>query len=131
MCCAKEFYSRHKKRTPKYCSRKCAFEHMRVSFSTSWNGGVYYNAVSKTNMVLIKGKDKDKNLVYIAEYRYVVMNHLKRELGKNEIVIHIDNDKNNNNINNLYLCDSRAEMFAIYRGERSFLYPDKNSIFLS
>ncbi len=65
---------------------------------------------------IVKGRDgyKDiyigKNYPYrkggyrhIREHVFIMENHLKRGLKKGEVVHHIDGDKTNNNLNNLYL----------------------------
>lgn len=45
-----------------------------------------------------------KKLKRVDEHRYIMEQFLNRKLESNECVHHIDFDKLNNNINNLYLC---------------------------
>lgn len=50
---------------------------------------------------LSKGKDENGKRIFIDEHRYVMEQYLGRKLKSDEIVHHIDENKNNNNIENL------------------------------
>lgn len=45
----------------------------------------------------------------VYEHRYLMEKELGRPLKSNEIVHHIDGDRKNNDITNLYLCETRAK----------------------
>ena len=45
----------------------------------------------------------------VYEHRYLMEKKLGRPLKTDEIVHHIDGDRKNNNITNLYLCENRAK----------------------
>lgn len=49
-----------------------------------------------------------ENKVLIREHRYVMAQHLGRELLKNEVVHHIDGNKQNNSITNLQVLKRSA-----------------------
>jgi hypothetical protein len=51
--------------------------------------------------------ESSNHLGYVLKHRYVMENFLNRKLDKNEIVHHIDMDKNNNSIKNLQLMDRK------------------------
>ncbi len=46
---------------------------------------------------------------YVAEHMKVMSEHLKRSIKENEIIHHIDLDKSNNKLNNLYLFKNKSE----------------------
>ena len=52
----------------------------------------------------------------IKEHRYIVEQKIGRPLEKQEIVHHIDNNRSNNNISNLYLCANKSEHSKIHKG---------------
>lgn len=62
---------------------------------------------------------------HIREHQYIMEMHLKRRLEKGEVVHHIDGDKKNNNIDNLYLttieehnklhAESESILFELYK----------------
>jgi hypothetical protein len=53
----------------------------------------------------------------IAEHRYVMENHLGRELSEDEIIHHIDGDKLNNDISNLMIM-TRSSHALLHAEER-------------
>ena len=55
------------------------------------------------------------------EHRIIMGNFLGRKLTKNEFVHHIDGDKSNNDIDNLYLC-SNSQHFKIYWQQEQIIY---------
>lgn len=52
------------------------------------------------------GRNKGK---YVIEHRKVMQDFLGRPLLENEIIHHIDGDKLNNDLSNLYICNSMSE----------------------
>lgn len=71
---------------------------------------------TKDGYILIKDHkhpNKDSNN-YVQEHVKIMSKHIKRSLLLGEIIHHIDLDKTNNNINNLYLCKNRSEHAKIH-----------------
>ncbi len=52
---------------------------------------------------------------YIMEHRLIIEEYLGRYLNKEERIHHIDGDKGNNNINNLYLCKNISDHFYMHQ----------------
>lgn len=74
----------------------------------SWrrpDGGFYIDSRGYA----VSGFDKGKPILV---HRMVMENHLGRKLNSNEIVHHIDLNKMNNDIDNLYLCSASEHLTA-------------------
>ena len=54
--------------------------------------------------------ERADNQGYVYEHTLVLEKEIGRLPNKNEVIHHIDLDKKNNNIDNLYLCDSRKHL---------------------
>ena len=86
-----------------YCTKQCqkymqTDMNQRKSYKDGWR--------LKSNGYIMKRiwDDRYKG-EWVYQHRYVMEQHLGRELLANEQVHHIDCDKTNNNINNLWLCN--------------------------
>lgn len=88
----------------KFCSQKCANEYngkeKAIPRQVRSNGYVYLKTYDHPNRTA-------QNL--IAEHRVVVENEIGRYLTSKEVVHHIDENTQNNEIGNLYLCRTRLE----------------------
>lgn len=80
--------------------------------SKNWKGGKYlqdgyvYMTISiKDPLINMCKKHKNQRSYYVLEHRYVVANHIGRELKGHEIVHHINGIKHDNRIENLQLLD--------------------------
>ena len=71
----------------------------------TWKGGEYIGSDGYKNIYVGKRK-------YIREHIKVVQDSLNRELTNEEVVHHIDGDKLNNEISNLYVCSFREHRNA-------------------
>ncbi|KKN13074.1 hypothetical protein LCGC14_1009980 [marine sediment metagenome] len=80
--------------------RKCAFDRTGKN-SVNWNGGIRINNGYRQHYL---GKGAYRN-----EQRIIMEKHLNRSLKKKEKVHHIDCNKLNNKISNLYLCKNMRE----------------------
>jgi replicative DNA helicase len=58
---------------------------------------------------------------YVFEHRYLVERALGRKLTKNEIIHHLDGNKQNNEISNLFLCADAKEHEEIHQLEQRFV----------
>jgi len=79
-----------------FCSRKCNFEYQKGVNSTLYKNGKYLDWY-------IHG-EKNKWL-----HRLLVEGYIGRDLVRGEIVHHIDGDRTNNKLNNLYIYTSNGE----------------------
>jgi len=77
------------------------------SLNPNWHGGRFLDKKHGYNYVRIGNK-------YQYEHRAQIEKALGRPLEKNEPVHHIDGNKLNNNIANLYLCNNRREHRKIH-----------------
>lgn len=68
---------------------------------------------------LSMGKDNNGKRIFIDEHRLVMEKHLNRKLNSNEIVHHIDENKENNNIENLELM-TRSEHSKLHSLNKKF-----------
>ncbi|MBT6047822.1 MAG: HNH endonuclease [Candidatus Scalindua sp.] len=113
-------------REKKYCSHKCYSddrigkkrpEHgdkIRGSKNGRWLGG---RIIDKDGYVLIISPDHpNKNAFgYVREHRLVVEKKIGRYLKRNEIVHHIDGNKQNNDISNLkYMSKSEHDSLSMH-----------------
>lgn len=57
----------------------------------------------------------------VLEHRYIVEKAINRVLKDYEVVHHIDENKSNNILNNLFLCDSDTQHKKIHSVDKQFL----------
>jgi hypothetical protein len=90
-CCSMEC---NKKR------RKYAMPKMEEHYN--WQGGNHYHKTLGRHFITInKRASKRRNIMY--RYRWVMEQHLGRELSPDEVIHHIDGDKTNDDLSNLQL----------------------------
>ena len=108
----KEKYGKSGVKNPEL-KRKKQSESSSMEKNYNWKGG---KTITGKGYVLImkKGHPLGSNHGYVAEHRLVMEKHLGRYLKyfskghkDNEVVHHIDGDKKNNKLSNLYLCSAR------------------------
>lgn len=71
----------------------------------SWKGGRYIDTEGYVMVHVSSESDKQGWTKYQKEHILVMEQHLQRKLKKKEVVHHIDGDKQNNDISNLFLTD--------------------------
>ena len=109
--CGKLFYPIGKERVEKQmtCSNACSSKYFFSGANNpSFKGGVHIEQYSNRKMVLVGDRNGFVSK-YIPEHRLLIAQHLGRMLTRNETVIHINNDGLDNNLSNLYLCESMSE----------------------
>lgn len=88
-----------------------AKQNMRIVQRKLHNGGVRFNQSGGYKQIIVDGfhprKSNRKGGNYVFEHILVVEKHLGRFLEKHELVHHIDKNKQNNNIENLYLFSGK------------------------
>ena len=89
-----------------YC-KKCSYkyrklEHPKMEKSASWNGGRFLDKNGYYRVYV-------GNLKYAYEHKVIMSKALGRELKTEEKVHHIDCNKINNDISNLYVCSDKKE----------------------
>jgi len=98
-----------------YC-KKCGYIFrktpiLRGEMSPLWKGGVSLNDNGYLRRTYY---DENGNKIKCYEHKYIYEKHLGRKLSKTEKVHHIDNDKLNNNIGNMYLCKDKRSHYHIH-----------------
>ncbi len=80
--------------------------HLDGENNSHWKGGTYMSHDGYKMVKTSSGKRKIGWTSYEKEHRVVMMEFLQRTLVKGETVHHIDGNKLNNDIENLFLLDS-------------------------
>jgi hypothetical protein len=125
--CGTYFYpiSAQKNEQQKTCSTKCKAEFFSGANSHGFKGGAYLNTQTNQTFVLI-GKREGYASKYTAEHRLVCAKQIGRMLKRGEIVIHINNQSQDNRLSNLYLCESMSEFSR--RRQGSLPWPKKSNL---
>lgn len=123
ICCGKKFNNSkfqtekvYKKQ--KFCSLKCSYKSAKLFVprgekSPSWKGGVQYH--SGYRYIYMPDHPYRAKELYIGEHRIIMEQHIGRFIKKGELVHHINGDRLDNRIENLYLCRNGKEHTAIHR----------------
>lgn len=90
----------------------------------NWSGGRYLNKSMGTWLLNIDSK-------VIVEYRYIVENILGRKLSESETVHHINGDRADNRIENLYLFKTESEHQQYHQLLSRFILSNLNKDFIS
>jgi len=100
------------------CSRECIG---KLTMLKRWKNHVPQRSRRKTGYIYIGNK---------REHQLIAEKMLGRSLQKGEIVHHIDGDKGNNSVNNLYVCENIQEHNRIHGQLEAlaFLLYQKNKI---
>lgn len=120
----------------KFCSRKCGHEFNKVNTPKevkkeraahlhkigekhpSWKGGRNHDKHGYLYVWVGQEHPHANSNGYIFEHRYVMEKHLNRYLKQNEIVHHKDGNKQNNNIDNLEVCENQKDHLAQHMSEK-------------
>lgn len=80
----------------------------------SWSGGITYHG-SGYKQIRKPNHSRASQSGYVFEQILVMENHLKRKLWKWEVIHHINEVKDDNKIDNLYLCENSSQHHKIHR----------------
>ncbi len=93
----------------KYCSRECWGESHRGKNAPAWQGGKikdvagYIRVYKPSHPYCFSGG-------YVLEHRLIMEKHIGRLLKKNEIVHHINGNKSDNRIENLFVTTRKRHL---------------------
>lgn len=100
--CGVQFFDHASTRNTACCSNQCAAQVFGGVNSHAYKGGRYIDCEGYT--VIRIGKNK-----YLREHRIVAAKAVGRPLKRREIVIHLDRNRGNNVLENLYIFASIGE----------------------
>lgn len=95
------------------CSFDCKNEYYTGTLSSAWKGGEYVDSTSGQIRVYLGMKDKISQ--YMAQHRIVASRIIGRRLFRDEVIIHINGDNQDNRPENLFIC-SNSDMRRYYAG---------------
>ena len=110
-----ELPKKQKPKKCKYCDRLAVARGMCNKHYQNWNrhgDPLYTDKIRKHNRETVRNKHgylRDANGKW--RHRNIAEKHFKRQLGKNEIVHHINVDKLDNRIENFYICSRKEHMY--------------------
>jgi hypothetical protein len=113
-----------------YCSRDCYYESKigkRTSTDTEFKIGHIPANFKEGNLInsqgyileLCKDHPKANRHGYVQQHRLIVERHIGRYLKNEELIHHIDGNKQNNDISNLYLFESNSSHAKYHLAERT------------
>jgi len=105
---ANKYILKRRNNISRFCGKKCQYDYLREFNSPFYRGGLSLHNQSGEVLLCIQGKDvrNNQNNVYRALKRVLVEEVIKRPLDRTECVIHLDGNKENNNLDNLYVCSN-------------------------
>lgn len=110
---------KHKKeRSLEY--RKMVSKRFSGANHRNWRGGKYIDGKGYIRILAKQHPHCDRD-GYVMEHRLVMENYLGRYLKLNEVIHHIDENKQNNNINNLMIFSDTAEHTKYHKNVLSTL----------
>lgn len=124
--CGKSF--RRNKAGQICCSDACANSYYTGTNSKGWGGGEYEDYVGFHHVFTGVRRKTGKSageVIYLRKHRLIVEKAIGRKLFGEERIWHIDRDRSNNELDNLYVFQSSREMMAAYSRRR---LPTKSNI---
>ncbi len=114
--CGTKFFAPHQytdRGEGKFCSSYCSNSYHPEIYNKRWKGGRRKDGKGYIRIMLPDHPDGDER-GYVWEHRIVVESYLKRRLGKNEVIHHINQKPSDNRIENLRAM-KRGEHLALHR----------------
>jgi len=105
---------------PQFCSRACQKIGTRFSGGSQWNGGISRRPDGRVYVITKKRYDNGA-AKYALHHRRLVEREIGRSLDPNgHPIIHLNGDRSDNRLENLYVCADRSEASRIGFGHISF-----------
>lgn len=124
LCCGAAFEVQNSNSDARFCTKLCADTFLSDSRSPHWKGGSW---VSSKGFRMIYLRRPGYSSKYETEHRIVAARSIGRPIAGHEIVIHLDNDKLNNDPSNLYIFGSRSAWVKVQMGKDS-LWPAASNL---
>lgn len=118
VCCGKDFYLSPSvaplRPDDGCCSAECAKEFYILDRNHNWKGGEYVDETTGSIRVLLERPGFSSK--YIGKHRVVAAKEIGRLLLPEEKVLHINNQKQDNRPENLFICGTNSEMLRRLQG---------------
>lgn len=126
--CGKEFYIKRaaqgQRPEDSCCSEKCQREYYVLEKNSHWKGGKYIDNTSGHRRQLCKREEAVGH--YLAEHRVIAAQFIGRYLHRTEMMLHLNNQLDDNRPENLFICASIREMRKRYNG--SLPWPEESNL---
>lgn len=126
--CGEEFYisraAQRQRPDESCCSDKCQRAFYTAERSSSWGGGLYVD--TGTGHVRQLFPRKGFSSKYLAEHRVIAAKAVGRLLRRDEMVLHINDKRDDNRPENLFICASISEMARRRNG--SLPWPETSNL---
>lgn len=109
--CGKLFYARSsllQQSGNNCCSEKCQYDYFVMDKRPQWKGGKYIDTGSGQRKILFPRENFSSK--YLAEHRIIAAQCIGRFLMREEMMLHLNDEPDDNRPENLFICGSISEM---------------------